>query len=43
MDGCLTAGNRQVIIDKFGLSGIPVEVKRDEHYQCAKCNREYLE
>ncbi|MEZ4600146.1 MAG: hypothetical protein R2940_10215 [Syntrophotaleaceae bacterium] len=43
MDGCLTAGNRQAIIEYFGLAGVPIELKRDEHYQCARCNRDYLE
>lgn len=43
VDGCLSAGNRKAIIDFFGLAGTQLEIERDAHYQCARCNRGYLE
>jgi len=43
VDGCLSAGDREAIVDFFGLAGTPLEIERDEHYQCARCNKGYLE
>ncbi len=43
VDGCLSAGSRKAIIDFFGLAGTQLEIERDTHYQCAGCNKGYLE
>ena len=43
VDGCLNAGDQEAIVDYFGLAETPLEIERDEHYQCAKCNKGYLE
>lgn len=43
VDGCLSDGDREAVVNFFGLAGTPLEIERDEHYQCARCNRRYLE
>ena len=43
VDGCLSDGDREAAVNFFGLAGTPLEIERDEHYQCARCNRRYLE
>lgn len=43
VDGCLNAGDQEAIVDYFGLAETPLEIERDEHYQCARCNKGYLE
>lgn len=43
VDGCLRALDREAIADFFGLAGTQLEIERDTHYQCAKCNLGYLE
>ncbi|WP_026842862.1 hypothetical protein [Citrifermentans bremense] len=43
MDGCLSARDRESIADYFGLAGTQLKIERDTHYQCAGCNRRYLE
>ncbi|QOX77405.1 hypothetical protein FY034_00085 [Trichlorobacter lovleyi] len=43
VDGCLNTGNREAIVAFFGLEGVQLENERDEHYQCARCNKGYLE
>ncbi len=43
VDGCLSARDRESIADFFGLTEIQLEIERDEHYQCARCNHAYLE
>jgi hypothetical protein len=43
MDSCVSARNREAIIDSFGLAGSQFEIERDAHYQCAGCKRDYLE
>ncbi|MGF1546709.1 MAG: hypothetical protein ACFCUG_05250 [Thiotrichales bacterium] len=40
-DRCLKQGTLRRIAQAFGAA--PVRYARDEHYQCAGCNREYLE
>lgn len=41
-DSCLSETDIQKVIETFGLGQQSVEIERDEHYQCAKCNRHYL-
>lgn len=41
-DRCVTEAKLQKIIKEFALNGLNVQLERDEHYQCAKCNRHYL-
>lgn len=43
VDACLSARDWESIIGYFGLAGIHLEMERDTHYQCAGCNRGYLE
>lgn len=43
VDGCLSAEDRELIADFFGLAGSQLEIERDAHYQCAGCNQGYLE
>jgi hypothetical protein len=43
VDGCLSAEDRETIVDFFHLAGTPLEIEKDEHYQCARCNKGYLE
>lgn len=43
VDGCLSAEDQEVIVDFFHLAGTPLEIEKDAHYQCARCNRGYME
>lgn len=43
VDGCANIENREAIFLFFGLVGVPVEVEMDAHYQCARCNRQFLD
>lgn len=42
-DPCLTPYDICRVINLFGLDGQAVEVGKDEHYRCARCNTSYLE
>lgn len=42
LDSCLSNVDIQKVIEKFALEQQSVEIEKDEHYQCAKCNRHYL-
>jgi len=41
-DSCLSEAEIKNVIESFALGQQSVELERDEHYQCAKCNRHYL-
>lgn len=41
-DKCLSETDIQNVIGAFALDQQNIEIERDEHYQCAKCNRHYL-
>jgi len=41
-DKCLSETDIQTVIEAFALGQQSIECERDEHYQCAKCNRHYL-
>ena len=43
IDKCLNVERQNAIIDFFGLAGTSLEIEMDMHYQCAECNRRYLE
>jgi len=43
VDKCLNDDNRVSIADYFGLDLTQLEIETDAHYQCARCNRGYLE
>jgi len=41
-DKCLSEADIHTVIEGFALGQQSIELERDEHYQCAKCNRHYL-
>lgn len=41
-DSCLSEADIQKVIENFALGQQSVEIEKDEHYQCATCNRHYL-
>jgi len=41
-DRCLSEAEIQKVIETFALNIENIELERDEHYQCAQCNRHYL-
>ena len=41
-DGCLSETDLLRVAEVFALGHQSLERERDEHYQCAKCNRHYL-
>lgn len=43
VDCCLSAEDQEAIVDFFHLAGTPLEIEKDAHYQCARCNKKYLE
>ncbi len=43
VDKCLSDENRKSIADYFSLDLTQIEIETDAHYQCAECNRGYLE
>ena len=43
VDRCLTRREWNVVIEKFGLSGVDREIQNDEHYQCARCNPWFMD
>jgi hypothetical protein len=43
VDPCLTPDDIKWIINLFGLDGQTMEVAKDEHYRCSRCNGSYLE
>ena len=45
LDGCLTADNLNSVLRVFelDLDKFRITLRRDEHYQCAKCNRYWVE
>lgn len=42
-DRCLKADDLNAVKEKFGLETVKVEFETDEHYQCAKCNPNFLD
>lgn len=41
-DKCLSEVDIRKVIETFALGQQRIERERDEHYQCANCNRHYL-
>lgn len=42
-DCCLKRDSISKLIDHFGLLNLQVKVRRDEHYQCGKCGRYFID
>lgn len=43
VDSCLSAGEQAAVMSYFGLDGTACEIERDAHYQCAQCNRMFVD
>jgi hypothetical protein len=43
VDGCMSSGIMDAVFVFFGLVGVDCEVERDSHYQCARCNRLFVD
>ncbi|MEA5114442.1 MAG: hypothetical protein VB050_10480 [Geobacteraceae bacterium] len=43
VDTCLTSDDINCLIFLFGLEGQKVEIAGDEHYRCARCNKNYVD
>lgn len=43
VDSCMSKETLKAVLDFFADEEGPLEIEKDEHYRCAKCNRHYLE
>lgn len=43
VDRCIDNNTVNIVLKFFGSREYEVEIEKDEHYQCAGCNRHYLE
>lgn len=42
-DRCLTKEELNVVIERFELCGVNIEIHNDKHYQCARCNPWFMD
>jgi len=43
VDGCMDHENRMAVVDYFCLSVVKIDIERDAHYRCSRCNRFYFD